>query len=199
MVVADALISAGRRVFGFLDSNPARRGTYCLGMLVLGDDSMLADFPPDSVRLANGLGSVGLPTARQHIYENLSARGYIFETVVHPASVVSPNAVLSVGVQVMAGAIIQPGVKLANNVLINTRASVDHGSEIGAHCHIAPGSTLAGDVKLGPGSHIGAGAVIIQGIELGEGTLVGAGAVVVHHYGPNSALIGVPARTIEKR
>lgn len=194
LVVADALLASGRQVAGFLDIDPAARGGSRLGLPVLGDDSLLSDFPAGTVALANGLGSVAMPASRRAIYLSRVAEDYEFATVLHPGAIVSPHAVLGQGVQVMAGAVIQPEARIGDNVLVNTRASVDHGCDIGSHSHLAPGCILSGDVRLGQNCHVGSGAVIIQGIELGHGTVVGAGAVVIGDHGPHATLIGVPAR-----
>lgn len=199
IVIADALLAAGKTVVGFLDDDPGLSNTRRLGLPVLGGDALLARFASGSVRLANGLGSVGLPGIRRTLYETLVARGYQFETIVHPGAIVSRYAVLGKGVQVMAGAIVQAGATLAENVLVNTHASVDHGCAIGAHCHLAPGSTLSGNVTLGRNCHVGTGAVMIQGVEVGEGSVIGAGAVVVGDHGPHSTLVGVPARMMKNK
>ena len=78
----------------------------------------------------------------------------------------------------MAGAIIQPGARIGRNVLVNTRAVVEHDCQIGDHCHIAPGAVLCGGVSVGEGAHVGAGAIVLGGVKLGAGSVVAAGAVV---------------------
>jgi len=196
-VLASALLLTDRRIIGFLDASRAAWGSHCLDLPVIGDDGCLADFPPESVCLVNGIGSVGLPLLRQRIFETQRARGYRFERVVHPRACVSPHASLGEGVQVMAGAVVQAGARLGDNVIVNTGAIVDHDCVIGAHCHVAPGAVLSGGVTVGSSSHIGTGAVMVQGIELGEGCMVGAGAVVIRSHAAASRLVGVPARRIE--
>ena len=79
--------------------------------------------------------------------------------------------------QIMAGAIIQPGCTIGNNVLINTRVSVDHDCIIGDHVHIAPGAILCGGVTVGEGAFIGAGAIIPEGRNVPAGAFVKAGSV----------------------
>ena len=83
------------------------------------------------------------------------------------------------------------------NVVINTRASVDHDVVISAHAVVSPGAIISGAVKLGRGAFVGAGAVIIQGIEIGEGCIIGAGAVVRHHVKANTTVVGNPAAQLE--
>ena len=193
-VVADALRAAGRELLGFTDADSTRQGTRLDGLLVLGGDEVLATHNVENVVLANGVGSIGVPTRRRAVHEALAADGWRFTTVLHPRATVSPHALLEEGAQVMAGAVVQPGAVIGVGSIVNTGALVDHDCVLGAHCHVAPGATLSGQVHLGAECHVGTGAVIVQGVRLGARTLVGAGAVVVSDYPGEVTLMGVPAR-----
>ncbi len=195
--VAATLLQAQRPVMGFLDANPDQWGQQFFGVAVLGGDGQLETLAAHEVRLANGVGSTDVPQRRRQIFLEQQARGYTFETVVHPAACVSPYAQLGPGTQVMAGAIVQAGARIGANVIVNTGAIIEHDCAIGAHSHIAPGAVLSGTVCVGEACHIGAGAVVLQGIELGAHSLVAAGAVVTRSHGPQSRLVGVPAKAME--
>ena len=65
------------------------------------------------------------------------------------------------------------------NVIVNTRASLDHECWIGDHVHLAPGVVLSGMVTVEEGAHIGTGAILIQGVRVGARALVPAGAIVL--------------------
>jgi sugar O-acyltransferase (sialic acid O-acetyltransferase NeuD family) len=149
------------------------------GHPVLQDAEIVQRCPPDQVLLVNGVGSVGVPEARNDVFVRWRARGYRFATIVHPAAVVAPSADLGEGAQVMAGAVIQNDVHIGDNSLVNTRASVDHDCNIGDSVHLAPGVTLSGGVGIGDLSHVGTGASIIQGVRIGRRSMIGAGAVIV--------------------
>lgn len=96
----------------------------------------------------------------------------------HPFAAHASDVQMGHGGQYMAGSIIQPGCKIGNNVLINTRASIDHDCIIGDHVHIAPGAILCGGVTVGEGAFIGAGAVITPGRTIGPNAFIKAGSVV---------------------
>lgn len=196
-VVADALQAAGRKVLGFLDSAAHMHGKYVDGLPVLGGDECLQDHPPVSVRLANGIGSTTSTAARRQVYERLTAAGFQFETVRHPAAIIAPSAALSPGAQVMAGAVLQPGVVVGEDSIINTGALVDHDCQIGSHCHLAPGVVISGSVRVGDGCHVGTAASVIQGVAIGAGALIAAGAVVVSNVPDGARMGGVPARMME--
>jgi len=193
-VIADTLRAMHNRVLGFTDVDARRHGETIDGIPVLGGDEVLGAYSNESTYLANGVGSIGIPTRRREIHGRLTAAGWRFFAVVHPGATVSPLAGIEAGAQVMAGAVVQPGVIVGCNSIINTGALVDHECVLGAHSHIAPGAVLSGNVTLGECCHVGTGAVIIQGVVLGPNTVVGAGAVVVRSHPGGSTLIGVPAR-----
>lgn len=193
-VLVEALLATSAVIAGIVDSDRALTGTKLLGVPVLGGDEVIEEFPPSKILLVNGLGSVGLPLRRQQLFERYITSGYDFATVVHPSAVVASDVVLCNGSQIMAGAVIQPGSRVGCNVIINTRASVDHDCIIGDHTHIAPGVTLSGGVTVGASSHIGTGATIIQQIAVGSCSMVAAGAVVIHDVPENSVVMGIPAK-----
>ena len=197
-VVIDALLRGGVPVLGVTDPCQALAGRRILGVKVLGNDEVVLAHRPEELLLANGLGSVGVPERRREIFERFSALGYGFASVIHPSAVISSDAEIGEGAQIMAGAVIQPGCSIGRNAIINTRASVDHDCIIGDHTHVAPGVTLSGGVRVGVGVHIGTGATVIQGIDIGNDSLVGAGALVLKTVPSGETVVGVPAKVVQK-
>lgn len=192
----DILHRLNRTLIGCTGINKGLNGTEVLGEKVIGVDEDIFSYAPRDVRLVNGLISIGTSNRRKELFELYAKAGYIFETLVHPSSVVSEEVGLAQGVLVMAGAVLMPGVHIAKNALINMSATVDHDCNIGAHVHVAPGAVLCGAVSVGPGAFIGAGAVVIQGVTIGRNAVVGAGAVVTKDVPANHRVVGVPARRI---
>ena len=182
------------QIIGITEADPTKLGTEVLGVRVIGDDKTISKHAPDTLLLVNGIGSVKLPKARKAVFEIYKAKGFTFATIVHPSAVVAPDVVLGEGCQIMAGAIIQPGSRIGMNVIVNTKASVDHDCIISDHVHISPGATLSGGVTIGRMAHIGAGATIIQRIRIGDNCLVFAGSVVIDDVPTETQVLGVPAR-----
>lgn len=195
-VLIDALQAGGMRIDGLADASPGMHGRRVLEVPVLGDDSILERFAPDATVLVNGIGSTSSMAARRSVYERFSALGYRFLAVRHPSAVVSRHAVIGEGAQLMAGTVVQPGARIGDDTILNTRASVDHDCDIGAHCHIAPGATLSGSVTVGDATHIGVGACVTQGVRIGAGCLVAAGAAVTADVEGGLRVGGVPAREL---
>lgn len=193
-VVLSILLALKRVIIGYTTREPLR--AEILGVPCLGDDGVIEEYPPDSVRLVNGVGSIRPSAARRQIFERFQERGYSFTPVIHPSAIVTPDVEIGEGAQIMAGSVVQTATRIGPNCIINTRAAVDHDCIIAAHAHIAPGVVLAGRVAVGEGAHVGAGATVIQGVVIGRNALVGAGAVVVRDVPPGVTAIGVPARVM---
>ncbi len=99
------------------------------------------------VELVNGLGNrasrsdSGL-SGRRELFGRFAALGYRFPVISHVSAAIAFDATLGDGAQVMAGAVIQPAARIGRNVLVNTRAVVEHDCVVGDHAHVAPGASL---------------------------------------------------------
>ena len=197
-VLADVVLAQRDRyeLLGFTDCDRGMWGTSVFGYPVLGGDDDLLDHSPDSFFLINGVGSTRDTKKRADLFSFFKKKGFHFCSIVSNFSYLSERTVLGEGLQLISGGVIHPGCKLGDNVLVNTRASIDHDCIIGDHVHIAPGATLSGGVSVGEGAHIGSGATIIQGVTLGAGVLIAAGAVVTSDVDQGSIMMGVPAKRI---
>lgn len=192
-VLTEILLAQGREILGYTAPTAEKNG---FGLTYLGTDEIIEDYHTNDISLVMGLGMLDPFSIREKMYLQLCQQGYQFETVCHPAAIISPSAYLGKGVQVMAGAIVQTGTVIADNTIVNTGAIIDHDGRIGAHVHIAPGTKISGGVQIGRSTHIGTGTAIIQGIQIGEGCLVGAGSVVVKNLKSHTKAFGVPAKEV---
>lgn len=191
-VVLDALLASGTRVAGIID--PARPvGSALFDVTVLGGDDWLNQEKPDGILLVNGIGANPFKSLRSQFFSTWKQLGFNFLSVKHPSAVFGRETVLSEGSQIMAGSVLQCRVGVAENAVINTRASVDHDCKIGAHAFIGPGVTLCGDVCVGDNAFIGAGAIVVPGVTVGSNATVGAGAVVTRDVPCSSLVAGNPA------
>jgi sugar O-acyltransferase (sialic acid O-acetyltransferase NeuD family) len=197
-VLIEALRLRSITILGIIDADAAKIGTEVSGIRIIGDDKAISGYKTEALLLVNAIGSVHLPKTRTDVFEKFKAKGYTFATIVHPSAVVASDVALGEGAQIMAGVIIQPGCAIGANVIVNTRASVDHDCLIGDYVHIAPGVTLSGGVKVGSGVHIGTGATIIQGVVIGQDSVIGAGSVVTANFPSDAEVVGAPAKKIVK-
>ncbi|MBU1619173.1 MAG: acetyltransferase [Gammaproteobacteria bacterium] len=167
--------------------------TQWRGLAVISDQQLSELYSPAQVDLVLGIGFMPGSSLRQRLFEQFSQLGYQFRTLCHPTAWVSASARLGQGCQVMAGAIIQADAECADNVIINTSASIDHDTVIGAHSQIAPGAVLCGAVMVDDCVFVGAAATVIQSRRIGKGAVVAAGAVVTSDVMRGSVVKGCPA------
>jgi len=144
-----------------------------------------------------GVGVMPGDTRRAALIETCTRRGFELISVVHPSAIIAPRHEFGVGVQVLAGAVVQGGVRLGDNVIINTRASVDHDCVIGQDVMIGPGAILCGLVSVAAGAYVGAGAVLLPGVRIGARAVVGAGCTVTGDVAGGDTVVGNPARKFD--
>ncbi len=179
---------------GILDPQ-LKAGSSIAGVSVLGKDTLLEELYKDGAMMAcMGIGSIRANTNRKNLFIKAKEIGYTFPNLIHNSSVVSEEAVISEGVQIMAGAILQAGSQAGENTIINTRAIIEHDCIIGKHAHICSGTVLSGGCIVDEGAFIGAGATVKQGIRIGRGCVIGAGSVVVDNVPDRVTVKGVPAK-----
>ena len=75
--------------------------------------------------------------------------------------------------------VVNANVQVGRNCIINSQALIEHGAQVGDHCHISTGVRINGDVVVGSGCFIGSGAVVKHGISIGDHVLIEAGQVVL--------------------
>lgn len=194
-VLVSTLRLLGHPIFGFTDPSPEM--SALTDIEYLGNDCVLERYSEDEIQCVVGLGSTRDSSQRANLFKLHRAKGFAFPVIIHPSASVAQEVELSIGVQIMAGAVVQTGAVIDENVIVNTSASIDHDCHIGKHVHVAPGATLSGNVTVEEGTHIGAGAVVIQDVHIGRNAIVGAGAVVVRDVPPDSVVTGVPAHERE--
>ncbi|MPQ95255.1 acetyltransferase [Thioclava sp. JE_KL1] len=195
----ELLAARGQRAVGCIAPGAPTPASWPEDCPWLGDDLALDGLDITRVALVNGVGSVGSTALRRRVFDAARAHGFRLPPLVHPSAILTGDATLAEGAQVLAGAILQVGVTVGENALLNTGCIVDHDCAIGAHAHIAPGVTLSGDVRIDSGVHVGTGAVVIQGIRIGHNAIVGAGAVVTKDVAPGVTVVGSPARPLQRR
>ncbi len=187
------------RVYSVLDRyKPA--GTLCGGFRVSGTiedlPHMFRDIPELEVIVA-----IGDNWARARISAEIldHCPDIRFAIAIHPSAQIARDVTIGAGSVIMAGAVLNPSSRLAEGCIINTRASLDHDSTMGAFSSLGPAAAVGGSVRIGAFSSLGIGATVIQEIMIGDHVVVGAGAVVVRHIPDHVVAFGVPARVIHPR
>lgn len=181
-------------IWGFLDDDPAR-----VVLDRIPRRGSIADLPSfvrqfDAVAVA-----IGDNVARLSVSQRAAALGCRAVTIRHPAAAVADSAAVGHGVMLAAASVVQAGACLADYVLVNTAATVDHDCRVETAAHIAPGVHLAGGVHIGARTLVGIGSVVAPGISIGNDVVLGAGSVVVRDIPDGVIAYGSPARVVRMR
>jgi len=178
-LLIEILLSQDRDILGATDVDKKIQLLNENPITFLGNDDVILDYSNKEIKLVNGVGDLpGQPKIRKELFEKFCSVGYTFSSIIHNSVIISKKVDLEKGVQILAGAVVQQGCFIGANTIINTNASIDHDSEIGNNCHIAPGATLCGNVTVGNNSFIGAGSTVINNISIGRNCLIAAGATI---------------------
>jgi UDP-N-acetylbacillosamine N-acetyltransferase len=176
---------------GFLDDVDTQQRQF-LELPVFGGAEALGSLKMMGVtHIVFGFGNC---EGRLKLSEVVRKEGFSLATIIHPTAVVATDVSIGDGTVIAAGAIVNPGSKVGANVIINTRASVDHDCEIADGAHICPGATLGGSVIVGTAAWVGIGSTVKDHINIGSRALIGAGSVVVSDIPEGVVAYGVPAR-----
>jgi len=104
---------------------------------------------------------------------------------------------------------IHPGAKIGKGLFIDHGNGVIIGETtiIGDNCTLYQGVTLGGTGKehgkrhptIGNNVMISAGAKVLGSFKIGDNSKIGSGSVVLQEVPPNSTVVGVPGRVVERK
>lgn len=192
-VCIDVLLRSGADVVGAVA--PTRKDRP-LQVPVIGTDAELPQLLADGVHRA--FVAIGDNRTRQRVMAYVRSLGFMLVNAISPDARLSPSVSLGVGVAVMPGAVVNAYSALADGVILNTGATVDHDCLLEPFVHIGPGCHLAGRVHAAEGVFVGVGSSVVPGRRLGRWSQLGAGSIVVRDIGDGMLALGVPAREVRK-
>lgn len=181
-------------VAGFLDNDPAKKGTTFLGLPVLGGFDALDEITLDDHLFVNLI--TGSTRVRYETSLHLAGRGCRFANFIHP-SVNLSHVELGVGNYIQEAVITQAGVRIGDNSSIHMASLISHEVSLGHSVFVAHGVSLAGCVTVGDGTFIGTHATVLPRLSIGKWATVGAGAVVTKDVPDHAVVVGNPARVIK--
>jgi len=193
-VVIDIIERQGLYCIDFLaDDDPTLKDTDFYGYRVIGGKTELL-----ASGIKRGIVAIGSNRARCAVASWLADNGFGLVSAVHPSAQLGRGVTVDVGTVVMAGVVVNSDTSIGRNVIINTKASIDHDCCIGDGVHIAPGATLCGTVDVGTGSFVCAGVTIIPNQSIGKHVIIGAGSTVIKDVPDGVTVVGSPAKNVKQ-
>jgi serine O-acetyltransferase len=97
------------------------------------------------------------------------------------------------------GAEFGPGLVLIHSQGVVINGAVTAGRNLRIEHQVTIGAEKGKSPSLGHDIFIGCGAKIVGPVIVGDGARIGANAVVVHDVAPQSTVVGIPAKPVERR
>ncbi|HTX59221.1 MAG TPA: NeuD/PglB/VioB family sugar acetyltransferase [Verrucomicrobiae bacterium] len=195
VVLAELYDRLGLSIAALFDNDPQAQSPLPGVPLFYGRDALARWARSTDLRNVAGLAAIGGSRGedRVEIHALFEAHGIAVATATHPTAFIARDATLGKGSQVLAMAAVAARADIGDACIVNTSASVDHGSRLEEGVHVGPGAHLAGEVHVGRFAFIGTGAAVLPRVRVGERSVVGAGSVVVRDVPPGAVVAGNPA------
>ena len=181
-------------ILGFIDDDPAKRGTMFAGYPVTGIDvlTVLDLFDVSFVNLVSGNCASRYKTSRV-----LADKGCRFTNLIDPG-VDMDGVQAGTGLYIQEGVHIQQSAAIGDNTSIHMAALVSHESWVGDSCFIAHAVSISGCVDIEDGVYVGTNATILPNLTLGRWSIIGAGSVVTKDVPEYTVVAGNPAKVIRE-
>lgn len=189
--------ACGYTVAGLYHYAPGRAGEEVYGTKILGThDDLLSQESLVGKKFALSMGDNSI---RENLYNNISAMGGTFPTLVHPTCIVSRFSSIGSGSHLDAYCCVQANSKIGCNCMIRPYVLVGHNTSIGDHSFIAAHTSVGAYITIGKNVFMGLSSVLLSSKvqNIADRAIIGAGAVVNRDVEEGAVVVGNPAKRIK--
>ena len=145
---------------------------------------------------ANVVLAIGTPGIRRMFVDKLSKYRVTYQTLVHPTTKLNPSVSVGEGVVFCANVVVTMDVVVGSHSYVNFGSTLAHDVNIGEFVQISPRCCISGGVTIRDDCFLGAGSIVHPNVTIDTGSSVGLGSVVLSDVGPNTTVLGNPARRL---
>lgn len=164
------------------------------GIKVISFEQMKTEYAPENISLIMGIGYKQMSAIRKEKFEKCKNWGYMFENYIHPTAIVSSDAIMGEGNNILENVIVEVGVKIGNANLLFGGSIIGHESTIGSYNTFSLRSVIAGCVQIKNNCFFGAASTVKNHVKIKDYVLLGASAYGFKDMEAYSVL--VPAKSV---
>ena len=135
-----------------------------------------------------GLGGPISNKERKKLFDFIKENNFNTPNIISSKANVSEFSQIGEGTVVLPGATIGPEVIIGKNCIINNNVVISHGSIIGDHVHLTPGSIIAGDCHIGEFTTIGMASTVYFSTKIGKNCLTHNNSSILIDLDDNSEI-----------
>lgn len=137
--------------------------------------------------------AIGDVNKRMGLYNKFLVEGFRFMTVIHPSAIVSPYAYIENGCIIKENAVVGVGTKVRANTIIGNNSTICHDCEIGKHCRIAPGVTIAGRTVVEDECYLAVNVSVDRKLNIGTQSVIASGCTIWKDV-PKKNIVKLPTK-----
>jgi UDP-3-O-[3-hydroxymyristoyl] glucosamine N-acyltransferase len=184
-------------ILGLIAVDPAteRVGPTVAGLPVLDTIDNLSRYRD---RIIGAVPAAAEAHVREAILAALVGAGIPALPLVHPHASTGHGVQVGPGAVVHTGAVLDIGVRVGRGAVIGAGAIIGPRTRVGDYAEVEAGVVVGRSVRIGERARLGIGCRVIDGVLLGPDSIAGPGSLVAEDLAGGAAVIGAPARPVER-